>query len=112
MLFNKATKMVKTPAIQFESSLNLVAIHLLQSKALEQQPIWFLSPSNRQISSLQVLKLMTKTYDLSGREKGPPKISKLDTINKQINKVIVMSKITELFIATFTFFQVKIFFVL
>ena len=46
---------------------------------------------------------MTKTYDLSGREKGPPKISKLDTINKQINKVIVMSKITELFIATFTF---------
>jgi hypothetical protein len=30
---------------------------------------------------------MTKTYDLSGREKGPPKISKLDTINKQINKV-------------------------
>ena len=36
---------------------------------------------------MQVLKLMTKTYDLSGREKGPPKISKLDTINKQINKV-------------------------
>jgi len=35
----------------------------------------------------EVLKLMTKTYDLSGREKGPPKISKLDTINKQINKV-------------------------
>ena len=32
---------------------------------------------------------MTKTYDLSGREKGPPKISKLDTINKQINKVII-----------------------
>ena len=103
MRFNKATKMVKTPAIQFESSLNLVAIHLLQSKALEQQPIWFLSPSNRQISSLQVLKLMTKTYDLSGREKGPPKISKLDTINKQINKVIVKRKITEFFIATFTF---------
>ena len=33
---------------------------------------------------------MTKTYDLSGREKGPPKISKLDTINKQINKVTVL----------------------
>ena len=32
---------------------------------------------------------MTKTYDLSGREKGPPKISKLDTINKQINKVTI-----------------------
>merc|ERR1719206_229237 len=35
----------------------------------------------------EVLKLMTKTYDLSGRPKGPPKISKLDTINKAINKV-------------------------
>merc|ERR1719334_1910950 len=35
----------------------------------------------------EVLKLMTKTYDLSGRPKGPPKISKLDTINKSINKV-------------------------
>eukprot|EP00090_Calanus_glacialis_P019738 TRINITY_DN30273_c0_g1_i1.p1 TRINITY_DN30273_c0_g1~~TRINITY_DN30273_c0_g1_i1.p1 ORF type:complete len:250 (+),score=70.48 TRINITY_DN30273_c0_g1_i1:32-751(+) len=35
----------------------------------------------------EVLKLMTKTYDLSGRAKGPPKISKLDTINKAINKV-------------------------
>ena len=101
--------MVKTPAIQFESSFNLVAIHLLQSNALEQQPIWFLSPSNRQISSLQVLKLMTKTYDLSGREKGPPKISKLDTINKQINKVIVKNNITELFIATFNYFKQKFF---
>lgn len=103
MRFNKATKMVKTPAIQFEPSFYLVAIHLLQRKALEQQPIWFLSPSNRQISSLQVLKLMTKTYDLSGREKGPPKISKLDTINKQINKVIVKNKITELYDATLTY---------
>ena len=99
--------MVKPPAIQFESSFNLVAIHLLQRKALEQQPICFLYPSNRQISSLQVLKLMTKTYDLSGREKGPPKISKLDTINKQINKVIVKNNITELFIATFTYFKQK-----
>ena len=35
----------------------------------------------------EVLKLMTKTYDLSGKPKGPPKISKLDTINKAINKV-------------------------
>merc|ERR1712183_952571 len=35
----------------------------------------------------EVLKLMTKTYDLGGRPKGPPKISKLDTINKAINKV-------------------------
>ena len=68
-----------------------------------------LAPGNRQISSLQVLKLMTKTYDLSGREKGPPKISKLDTINKQINKVIVKRKITELFIATFTFSKWKSF---
>ena len=50
---------------------------------------------------------MTKTYDLSGREKGPPKISKLDTINKQINKVIVKNNITELFIATFTYFKQK-----
>ena len=52
---------------------------------------------------------MTKTYDLSGREKGPPKISKLDTINKQINKVIVKNNITELFIATFTYFKRKSF---
>jgi len=35
----------------------------------------------------EVLKLMTKTYDLSGRPKGPPKISKLDTINKSLNRV-------------------------
>merc|ERR1712147_511573 len=35
----------------------------------------------------EVLKLMTKTYDLSGRPKGPPKISKLDTINKALNRV-------------------------
>ena len=35
----------------------------------------------------EVLKLMTKTYDLSGRVKGPPKISKLDTINKSLNRV-------------------------
>ena len=46
---------------------------------------------------------MTKTYDLSGREKGPPKISKLDTINKQINKVMVKNKITELYNATLTY---------
>lgn len=52
---------------------------------------------------------MTKTYDLSGREKGPPKISKLDTINKQINKVIVKDNIIELFIATFTYFKRKSF---
>ena len=53
---------------------------------------------------------MTKTYDLSGREKGPPKISKLDTINKQINKVmIVKNNNTELFIATFTYFKRKSF---
>ena len=32
MRFNKATKMVKTPAIQFESSLNLVAIHCCKAK--------------------------------------------------------------------------------
>ena len=31
--------------------------------------------------------MMTKTYDLSGRPKGPPRISKLDTIVKQMNKV-------------------------
>ena len=30
---------------------------------------------------------MTKTYDLGGRVKGPPKISKLDTINKTLNRV-------------------------
>jgi len=35
----------------------------------------------------EVLKLMTKTYDLGGRVKGPPKISKLDTINKSLNRV-------------------------
>merc|ERR1712066_198096 len=35
----------------------------------------------------EVLKLMTKTYDLGGRPKGPPKISKLDTINKALNRV-------------------------
>ena len=35
----------------------------------------------------EVLKLMTKTYDLGGRPKGPPKISKLDTINKSLNRV-------------------------
>ena len=52
---------------------------------------------------------MTKTYDLSGREKGPPKISKLDTINKQINKVIVKNNITELFIATFTYYKQNFF---
>lgn len=35
----------------------------------------------------EILKLMTKTYDLGGRVKGPPKISKLDTINKALNRV-------------------------
>ena len=35
----------------------------------------------------EVLKMMTKTRDITGRVKGPPKISKLDTINKALNRV-------------------------
>ena len=83
---DEGRSLVNNPMQQFESVVNLVATQHLQSKALEQLsfPDARISPSPTYV---QVLKLMTKTYDLSGREKGPPKISKLDTINKQINKV-------------------------
>ena len=35
----------------------------------------------------EVLKLMSKSYNLSGRPQGPPQISKIDNINKTLNRV-------------------------
>jgi len=64
--------------------------HIDQSRLLDysrSSNFWQILIKKDVYADPEVLKLMTKTYDLSGREKGPPKISKLDTINKQINKV-------------------------